>query len=88
MDKLTTFLTSMIAERVVEIIKGFSKTLREDPDPKLDPDGHRAAHRRQALQAIAAVAGAGTALTIGPSHFLSMLPDGITRASPDGSGPY
>ncbi len=79
MEPLTVFLSSMIAlsvgvERVVEIIKGFSKKLREDPKP--DPDGKGAARRRVVLQIIAAVAGAIIALTIGPQAFVKSLPEG------------
>ena len=80
MDKLTAFLTSMIAlsigvERVVEIIKGLSKRLREDPDPRVDRDGRIAARRRLALQAIAAAVGAVAALTIGPHDFFDSIPE-------------
>ncbi len=81
MEPLTVFLSSMIAlsaavERVVEIIKGFSRKLREDPDPRVDPQGRGAARRRLALQAIAAFVGALAALTIGPHNFLKTIPDG------------
>ncbi len=79
MEPLTVFLSSMIAlsvgvERVVEIIKGFSKNLREDPKP--DPDGKGAARRHVVLQVIAAVAGAIIALAIGPKTFVQSLPVG------------
>ena len=79
MDTLTAFLSAMIAlsaavERVVEIIKGMSQRLRDDPDPRTDPQGKRAAHRRLVLQVLAALAGAAAALTIGPQNFLKVLP--------------
>ncbi len=81
MEPLTFFLSSMIAlsvavERVVEIIKGLSPKLREDPDPRVDPQGKGAARRRLVLQGIAAVVGAIAALTIGPHNFLNAIPDG------------
>ena len=62
-------------ERVVEILKGFSRKLREDPDPRVDPQGKGAARRRLALQAIAALVGAFAAVTIGPQYFLKTIPD-------------
>jgi len=81
MDTLTAFLSAMIAlsaavERVVEILKGMSQRLREDPDPRKDPQGKGAARRRLVLQVLAALAGATAALTIGPQNFLKVLPDG------------
>jgi len=81
MEPLTAFLSAMIAlsvavERVVEIIKGMSRRLREDPDPKADPQGKGAARRRLILQALAAFVGAVAALTIGPHNFLRTIPDG------------
>jgi hypothetical protein len=79
MDTLTAFLSAMIAlsaavERVVEIIKGMSRRLREDPDPRTDPQGKEAARRRLVLQVLAALAGAAAALTIGPQNFLKTIP--------------
>src|SRR5207237_7901915 len=81
MDNLTAFLTSMVAlsigvERVVEILKGFSKWLREDPDPRLDREGETAGRRRAALQLLAMLFGALIAYVIGPKHFIGSLPDG------------
>jgi hypothetical protein len=78
MDQLTAFLSSMIAlsvgvERVVEVLKGFSKTLREDPQN--DPGGTRAARRRAVLQIIAVLAGTAVAALIGPHHFFNSIPD-------------
>src|SRR5215471_5198636 len=81
MEPLTAFLSAMIAlsvavERVVEIIKGMSQRLREDPDPRTDPQGKGAARRRLVLQVLAALAGTVAALTIGPRNFLNVLPAG------------
>ncbi|MGH7440304.1 MAG: hypothetical protein ACRENE_31815 [Polyangiaceae bacterium] len=86
MDTLVSFLTSMLAlsigvERIVEAAKGMVPWLRSDPDPA----GSQAAHRRLALQLLAAVAGAVTAALVGPKHFLPTLtssnPAGYAAAS-------
>jgi hypothetical protein len=78
MDKLAAFLSSMIAlsvgvERIVEIIKGLSQKLRDDPHP--DPGGKGSARRHLRLQATAALAGMIVALTIGPHNLFASIPE-------------
>jgi hypothetical protein len=81
MDKLTAFLTGLIAlsigvERIVEILKGLFKWLRDDPPPAKDEDGKIANRRRAVLQIIAVAAGAIASFVINPHAFLPIIPDG------------
>ena len=78
MQTVTAFVSTLVAlslgvERVIEILKGFSAYLRQDPDPAVDPTGRQAARRRAIIQILAALIGTGTAFLIGPDAFLSSL---------------
>ncbi len=75
MEALVTFITAMIAlsvgaERVTEIVKGFSSWLQVAKEP---PQGAPERWRRVLLQVIAATAGGVMAFIIGPAHFLPAL---------------
>ena len=80
MNTLTQLLSSMVAlsvgvERVVEILKGSSRWLREDPDPRLDREGTISARRHMVLQMLASLSGGVIAYVIGPQNFVASLPE-------------